>query len=99
MITGIFRDLGAALGIDAQALAWQDQARCAEVGADLWHPEKGERTGMAKAICRGCPVRAECLEYALDINDQHGIYGGKTVRERDRIRRARREAASERTAA
>ncbi|WP_268785678.1 WhiB family transcriptional regulator [Mycobacteroides immunogenum] len=40
----------------------------------------------AKRVCAVCPVRAECLNYADSILDYHGIWGGKTGRERGRKR-------------
>lgn len=76
---------------DDPALAWQDEALCAEVGDDdLWFPPKGGSTRTAKAICARCPVREPCLEYALANDDHFGIFGGTTERDRRRIRRERR---------
>lgn len=42
-----------------------------------------DRIGQAKQVCSRCPVRAECLSYAID-NDCSGIYGGTTEQERNR---------------
>lgn len=50
----------------------------------------------AKAICNGedgepvCPIRSECLEYALVLKEKYGIWGGKSERERARIAKQRR---------
>ena len=66
---------------------WRDLAACAEVGDDFWFPEKGGSTREAKKVCQGCPVQAECLEYALENNEQFGIYGGLSARERQRMKR------------
>jgi WhiB family redox-sensing transcriptional regulator len=38
------------------------------------------------AFCKRCPVRAECLQYALD-NGEHGVWGGTTDKQRDYQRR------------
>lgn len=68
-------------------------ALCRQVGGDLWYPEDGPSTievRMAKAICRACPERLPCLDFALATNETHGIWGGMTVKER------RREAARRR---
>src|SRR6266568_4253972 len=68
---------------------WMDQATCAGLPSNLFHPTAGDN-GMAqraKAICNTCPVRAECLRYAIDEREKHGIWGGKNVAERARIRR------------
>ncbi len=72
--------------LDARYLAWQDSALCAYVGGDVWFPDKGEPTGAAKRVCADCTVQAECLEYALDHDERFGIWGGKSERERRRIR-------------
>jgi WhiB family redox-sensing transcriptional regulator len=44
-----------------------------------WHDEAGmpERARAALAICRGCPVQQECLQYALETNTRTGIWGGR----------------------
>ena len=42
---------------------------------------------IAKEICAECPVKMLCLEYALDANEQFGIWGGTTFKERKQIRR------------
>lgn len=74
-------------------LGWRDDALCAEVGIDLFFPEKGEPTKDAKAVCQLCPVRSECLQYALQNDERFGIWGGMSEQERHQIqplRRARR---------
>ena len=68
---------------------WQRQANCMGVDPDLFFPERGASTREAKEVCRGCVVRAECLEYALVNSEKFGICGGLSERERRRIRRAR----------
>jgi WhiB family redox-sensing transcriptional regulator len=40
------------------------------------------REARAKAICQECPVRQECLHYALDVGEPHGIWGGLNESER-----------------
>lgn len=68
-------------------LTWQDQALCAETDPEAFFPEKGGSTRDAKRVCRSCPVRAECLAYALDHDERFGIYGGMSERERRRLKR------------
>jgi len=77
-----------ALG-DAEELSWQDKANCMGVDPDLFFPERGASTREAKEVCRGCVVRLDCLEYALDNSEKFGIWGGMSERERRRLRRAR----------
>jgi WhiB family redox-sensing transcriptional regulator len=61
---------------------------CAQIGGDLWFPEKGgDDAALAKKICRGCPIRLQCLEFALDNNERYGVWGGLTERERGSLLR------------
>ncbi len=48
-----------------------------------------ERERSARALCRTCPVREPCLEYALRVQEPHGIWGGCTAGERRRLLRQR----------
>lgn len=43
-----------------------------------------EVTAAAKAICRTCPVREPCLEFALGTGEKYGVWGGLDVGERRR---------------
>lgn len=72
---------------------WQDSANCLGVDPDLFFPERGASTREAKEVCRGCVVRGECLEFALQNGEKFGIWGGLSERERRRIRRQRAQAA------
>ena len=74
---------------DDEDRSWHDQANCLGVDPDLFFPERGASTREAKEVCRGCVVRAECLEYALSNGEKFGIWGGMSERERRRLRRAR----------
>jgi WhiB family redox-sensing transcriptional regulator len=69
---------------------WTADAICAQVGEDFWHPERGgitDDTRAAKRVCLSCPVKQECLDYALERDEPFGIWGGLTARERRRQRR------------
>jgi WhiB family redox-sensing transcriptional regulator len=68
---------------------WQRAANCLGVDPDLFFPERGGSTREAKEVCRGCVVREECLQYALDNSEKFGIWGGLSERERRRLRRRR----------
>lgn len=68
---------------------WQSRSNCMGVDPDLFFPERGASTREAKEVCRGCVVREDCLEYALDNGEKFGIWGGMSERERRRLRRAR----------
>lgn len=72
---------------------WRDSAACAGSDLDIFFPigEDEEVVAPAKAICAICPVREECLNYALTTNQPEGIWGGMTATERRRLRRRLRE--------
>lgn len=75
-------------------MAWADRALCAEVGGDIFYPEQGGDWRSPRRICMACEVRAPCLAYALDHDEEFGIWGGMSAQQRARIRRQdRREAA------
>lgn len=77
-------------------LSWQDLANCRGADADLFFPERGASTRAAKAICRECQVRAQCLEFAIVSSEKFGIWGGLSERERRKIRRQRAVAVQRR---
>ena len=79
------------------SFGWQHAAACH--GADsAWffapnyfekRSEKDGREAKAKAVCLRCPVREECLEYALRIREPHGVWGGLNEMERRAVLRRR----------
>ncbi|MCY3849681.1 MAG: WhiB family transcriptional regulator [Acidimicrobiaceae bacterium] len=87
----------AVIDIEPEEKVWQNYANCLGVDPDLFFPERGASTREAKEVCRGCVVQDECLEFALRNGEKFGIWGGKSERERRRVRRQRalaRAAAS-----
>lgn len=74
---------------------WRDGAACRSLGNQIFFPVGGEpgavaQVRQAKAICASCPVRFECLEFALQTAQEDGVWGGHTEDERRSIRRSRR---------
>lgn len=79
------------------SMDWQDRAKCAAVGAnpDIFFPDSEEGRGgayaqakaEAKAICRSCPVRDQCLQFALATRQKFGVWGGYTPKERRALQR------------
>ncbi|MEQ7007679.1 WhiB family transcriptional regulator [Actinopolymorpha sp. B17G11] len=67
--------------------AWTVDAVCGQTDPEAFFPEKGNSVREAKALCRRCVVRAECLETALANNERFGIWGGLSEVERRRFRR------------
>lgn len=68
-------------------LAWQVDALCAQTDPEAFFPEKGGSTRDAKKVCAACPVRQECLDYAMANDERFGIWGGLSERERRRLRK------------
>lgn len=66
---------------------WQDRAACQGWDTNIFFPERGQPTSQAKRICAECPVTRECLQWAEDTLTFHGVFGGLSANERERIRR------------
>lgn len=71
--------------------AWMHQGRCRGASPTEFFPSDGLGVEAAQRICVTCPVRTECLEYALAHRIEHGVWGGASERERRRILRRRRD--------
>lgn len=73
---------------------WMTDAECLDVDPNLFFPPRGADsptvTAGAKAVCRRCQVRLECLTHALDNREHYGIWGGMSPRERRALARKRR---------
>ncbi len=59
---------------------WARHAACKDMDFRLFFPEK-QATAKAVQACSGCPVRVECLIWAIE-NDEHGLWGGLSHRKR-----------------
>lgn len=64
------------------------RALCAEVDSDIFFPAKGDSSMPAKSVCQSCEIRAECLAWALENGEEHGVWGGLSPDERRRLRGA-----------
>ena len=73
---------------------WKEAAACRGEPTSVFYPENDADTGPAKAICARCPVSDLCLAVALRNGERHGVWGGKTERERARLRRSLRTATA-----
>jgi WhiB family redox-sensing transcriptional regulator len=70
--------------------SWQLDGLCRGNHSHLFFPpsaverkvERERREGKAKAICAVCAVRGACLDFALEIREPYGIWGGLTETER-----------------
>ena len=66
---------------------WHADAAC-KGATSLFYPGQGVAMDDAKTLCQGCPVRVQCLDYALTRPEIHGTWGGESERSRKRIRSA-----------
>jgi len=69
---------------------WMQKGRCRDISPSIFFPSDGVGVEVARGICADCPVKAPCLEYALENKIDHGVWGGASERERRRIARRRR---------
>jgi len=73
--------------------AWQPVALCRGNHSHLFFPpntaerkdERERREIRARSICGVCPVKGQCLDYAMEIREPYGIWGGLTESERRTI--------------
>lgn len=72
---------------------WVMQGLCRDGDPDQLFVQ-GAAQNSAKLICRGCPVRTECLADALDNRVEFGVWGGMTERERRSLLRRRPDVIS-----
>jgi len=88
------------IDVAAADRSWQMKGLCRGNHSYLFFPpstaerkeERERREIKAKAICMVCPVKSDCLEFALEIKEPYGIWGSLTETERRQVL-ARRSAA------
>jgi len=61
---------------------WQERAACFGVEPDVFFPISEEEAGPALAFCGVCPIREECLSWALKNGERYGVWGGTTEQQR-----------------
>ena len=79
--------------MSVKEIVWRDLGACKGLEPAIFYPDEDADAGDAKAVCGVCNVRVACLEYALNIREKQGVWGGATERERRRIIRQRRRTA------
>lgn len=82
-------------GLVVERPGWMAAGACRGSDPALFFPVGKEGSdpawaGAAKAVCARCPVREECLDYALANSERFGIWGGLTQMERRAVKRGRR---------
>jgi WhiB family redox-sensing transcriptional regulator len=91
---------GRGLRLVEPAPDFRDAGACASVDPAIFYPEYGDSstrgfTAKAKKVCAACPVVTQCLQYALENDEPHGVWGGTTPYERQRMKgRGRKRKAS-----
>ncbi|HEX3712942.1 MAG TPA: WhiB family transcriptional regulator [Trebonia sp.] len=84
------------------ATDWREAGACLAADPDLFFPigagsASGTETTRALRICDGCPVKRQCLEFAMRNGEANGIWGGTTPEERIRVLRGRGRRPGRRT--
>jgi WhiB family transcriptional regulator, redox-sensing transcriptional regulator len=69
---------------------WRNRAACKGEPTQIFFAVQGQDVRVARKICNNCPVRVECLQWAVDASIQHGIFGGRVPRERRALRKGYR---------
>jgi WhiB family redox-sensing transcriptional regulator len=78
---------------------WRQDAACVEEDPDLFFPVGSTGPALlqvteAKSVCGRCPVREQCLEWAVELGQDFGVWGGLDENERRALKRrtARRQS-------
>jgi len=73
---------------------WQQSASCKGCDPDIFFPGRGESATLrlAKEVCATCPVKGECLDYAIEHHEHFGIWGGVSEKARRKIVAQRRQS-------
>lgn len=71
---------------------WRHHAACRDEHPELFFPVGTSGPALqiiteAKTVCRRCPVRTDCLSWALDSGQDHGVWGGMSEDERRALKR------------
>jgi WhiB family transcriptional regulator, redox-sensing transcriptional regulator len=67
---------------------WSWQGQCTQTDPEIFFPPKGDQGEEARRICGQCPVRVQCLAYAVAADEEFGIWGGLNRAERVHLRDA-----------
>ena len=78
--------------VEGDSEVWKAHAACRAITPDLFFPlgstgDALEQIEAAKEVCQACAVRHEFLRYALETNQDAGVWGGKDEDERRRLRK------------
>jgi len=66
---------------------WMARAACRGQGPSAFFVEPGESLQEAQQCCASCPVRGECLDFAVSMDPGvRGYWGGTSERQRRKLR-------------
>lgn len=90
-------NLASTLALAVAEDTWRDFALCRDTDPDLFFPVGTTGQALvsidyAKQVCGDCAVTDDCLDFALETNQDSGIWGGLSEEERRAIRRQRAAA-------
>lgn len=88
--------------LDIASDDWRAMSACRDTDPSLFFPVGTtgpalEQIASAKAVCTTCEVAESCLRFALETNQDSGVWGGLSEEERRQIRRQARAAAARRS--
>ena len=78
------------MSVAVDVMSWESRASCRDAETGSFMPplsgesvtERRSRELAAKRVCATCPVRGDCLDYALRVSEPFGIWGGLNEVER-----------------
>ena len=83
---------------------WRHGAACHDVDPELFFPvgvrvDAIRQTKAAQAVCMACPVRRECLTWAMESGQEYGVWGSLSETQRRSLKRhdSRARTAAART--
>lgn len=90
------------LALSTADYSWRKYSLCRDTDPELFFPVGTTGQALvqieeARRVCGECTVREECLQFALETNQDSGIWGGTSEEERRKLRRefvARQKAAA-----
>ena len=77
---------------DCSAMDWRNRSACLDEDPELFFPIGNTGPAIlqieeAKQVCRRCEVREQCLAWALEAGQDHGVWGGLSEDERRALKR------------
>lgn len=67
----------------ADEVEWMEHASCGGIPVDMFFPPPNANVlPEVKRLCRSCEVRSQCLNFAIEYGEWHGVWGGLTTKQR-----------------